>query len=386
MPTRVVVIGATGSIGAQALDVIGRFPQQFELAGAVAGSRVAALQEALVPFPAAQAALINPNAPVPEGFSTGIEAACQMASSQDVDVVLVGGGGAGALLPTLAACRAGRLVALATKEVLVMAGELVTETARASGARIVPVDSEHSAIWQCLRGEQPESVQRLILTASGGALRSMPLGELTEVRPDQALAHPNWRMGPKVTIDTATMINKGLEVIEAHFLFDIPYDRIDVLIHPQSAIHSAVEFCDGTMIAQLGVADMRAPIALALSDGVRLTGVVTPLQLAEVRRLDFEAVDPARYPALQVVRDAGVRGGAAPAVMNAANEVAVAAFLEGKLQFMEIATVVDRVTSSFEQPPSLGLEQLLAADRWAREQAQTLVGHPVSAAPGPVTA
>ncbi|MGC1194412.1 MAG: 1-deoxy-D-xylulose-5-phosphate reductoisomerase, partial [Candidatus Dormiibacterota bacterium] len=292
----------------------------------------------------------------------------------------------GALLPTLAACRAGRLVALATKEVLVMAGDLVTQTARANGARIVPVDSEHSAIWQCLRGERPESVRRLILTASGGALRSMPLGELSRVRPDQALAHPNWRMGPKVTIDTATMINKGLEVIEAHFLFDIPYDRIDVLIHPQSAIHSAVEFRDGTMIAQLGVADMRAPIALALSDGVRLPGVVRPLQLAELGRLDFEAVDPARYPALQVVRDAGVRGGAAPAVMNAANEVAVAAFLDGRLQFMEIATVVERVTSSFEQPAFLGLEQLLAADRWAREQARALVGHPVSAAPGAVSA
>ncbi|MGA7173081.1 MAG: 1-deoxy-D-xylulose-5-phosphate reductoisomerase [Candidatus Dormiibacterota bacterium] len=386
MPTRVVVIGATGSIGAQALDIIGRFPEQFELIGAVAGRRVAALQEALLPFPAAQAVLIEPDGPVPEAFSTGIEAACQMASSGEADVVLVGGGGAGALLPTLAACRAGRLVALATKEVLVMAGDLVTQTARANGARIVPVDSEHSAIWQCLRGERPESVRRLILTASGGALRSMPLGELSRVRPDQALAHPNWRMGPKVTIDTATMINKGLEVIEAHFLFDIPYDRIDVLIHPQSAIHSAVEFRDGTMIAQLGVADMRAPIALALSDGVRLPGVVRPLQLAELGRLDFEAVDPARYPALQVVRDAGVRGGAAPAVMNAANEVAVAAFLDGRLQFMEIATVVERVTSSFEQPAFLGLEQLLAADRWAREQARALVGHPVSAAPGAVSA
>lgn len=384
MPTRVAVIGATGSIGAQALDVIRRFPQQFELVGAVAGRRVAALEEALRPFPSAQAVLIDPDAAVRSGTSVGIDAACRLAGSSEVDVVLVGGGGAGALLPTLAACRAGRLVALATKEVLVMAGELVTETAREHGARIVPVDSEHSAIWQCLRGERAESVRRLILTASGGALRSLPLAELSQVSPDQALAHPNWRMGPKVTIDTATMINKGLEVIEAHFLFDIPYERIDVVIHPQSAIHSAVEFCDGTMIAQLGIADMRAPIALALSDGVRLPGVVAPLQLEELGHLDFEAVDPNRYPALKVVRDAGLRGGAVPAVMNAANEVVVAAFLEGKIRFTEISTLVERVTGSFEPPESLGLEQLLAADRWARARARALVGQPSVPTPGAV--
>jgi len=384
MPTRVAVIGATGSIGAQALDIILRFPEQFELVGAVAGRRVAALQEALGPFPSAQAVLIEPDGPVEPGTSVGLEAACQLAASPEVDVVLVGGGGAGALLPTLAACQAGQLVALATKEVLVMAGELVTRTAREHGARIVPVDSEHSAIWQCLRGERPESVRRVILTASGGALRSLPLAELSRVTPDQALAHPNWRMGPKVTIDTATMINKGLEVIEAHFLFDIPYERIEVLIHPQSAIHSAVEFCDGTMIAQLGIADMRAPIALALSDGVRLPGVVASLQLAEVGRLEFEGVDAARYPALQVVRDAGLRGGAFPAVLNAANEVAVAAFLEGKLAFTEIATLVERVTGSFEPPPSLGLEALLASDRWARQQAQQFVGQLAAPTPGAV--
>ncbi len=384
MPTRVAVIGATGSIGAQALDVIRRFPRQFELVGAVAGRRVAALEEALRPFPSAQAVLIDPDAAVRSGTSVGIDAACRLAGSSEVDVVLVGGGGAGALLPTLAACRAGRLVALATKEVLVMAGELVTATAREHGARIVPVDSEHSAIWQCLRGERAESVRRLILTASGGALRSLPLAELSQVSPDQALAHPNWRMGPKVTIDTATMINKGLEVIEAHFLFDIPYERIDVVIHPQSAIHSAVEFCDGTMIAQLGIADMRAPIALALSDGVRLPGVVAPLQLEELGHLDFEAVDPNRYPALKVVRDAGLRGGAVPAVMNAANEVVVAAFLEGKIRFTEISTLVERVTGSFEPPESLGLEQLLAADRWARARALALVGQPSVPTPGAV--
>ncbi|MGC1407170.1 MAG: 1-deoxy-D-xylulose-5-phosphate reductoisomerase [Candidatus Dormiibacterota bacterium] len=373
MPTRVAVIGATGSIGAQALDVIRRFPEQFELVGAVAGSRTQALEEALRPFPSAKAVLIAPDGPVPASTRVGIQAACQLAASSDVDVVLVGGGGAGALLPTLAACKAGRLVAIAAKEVLVMAGELVTQTAREHGARIVPVDSEHSAIWQCLRGERSESVRRLILTASGGALRATPLAELDAVSPAQALAHPNWRMCPKVTVDTATMMNKGLEVIEAHFLFDIPYERIDVLIHPQSAIHSAVEFCDGTMIAQLGVADMRAPIALALGDGRRLPGVVEPLRLEEVGRLEFEAVDPARFPALAVVREAALRGGAIPAVMNAANEVAVAAFLDGRIAFTEIVRLVARVARSFQPPDKLGLEQLLAGDRWARDQATVLV-------------
>ncbi|MGC1183887.1 MAG: 1-deoxy-D-xylulose-5-phosphate reductoisomerase [Candidatus Dormiibacterota bacterium] len=384
MPTRVAVIGATGSIGAQALEIISRFPQHFELVGAVAGGRVTALREALTPFPKAEAVLIDPDGAVPPGVAVGIEASCQLAGSSAVDVVLVGGGGAGALLPTLAACRAGHLVALATKEVLVMAGELVTETARQNGARIVPVDSEHSAIWQCLRGERMESVRRLILTASGGALRSLPLDELSRVTPQQALDHPNWRMGPKVTIDTATMINKGLEVIEAHFLFDVPYAQIEVVIQPQSAIHSAVEFVDGTMMAQLGVADMRAPIALALSDGVRLPGVVAPLELTELGRMDFEALDPARYPALQVVRDAGVRGGAVPAVMNAANEVAVAAFLQGRLPFMEIAALVSRVTGEFQPPARLGLDELLEADRWARERAGGLLGQPSSPTPGVV--
>jgi 1-deoxy-D-xylulose-5-phosphate reductoisomerase len=369
MPKRVVVIGATGSIGWQALDIIRRYPSHFELMGAVAGSRPEALTEALRGFPGARAVLVEPRQALPAGMSGGIEAACELAGSDQADVVLVGGGGAAALLPTLAACRAGRLIALATKEVLVMAGELVTESARAHGARIVPVDSEHSAIWQCLRGEVPETVRRLVLTASGGALRATPLGELGSVTPEQALHHPNWKMGPKVTIDTATMVNKGLEVIEAHFLFGIPYARIEVVIHPQSAVHSAVEFCDGTMIAQLGVADMRAPIALAMSDGLRLPGVVEPLQLPEVGRLDFEAVDPARYPALQLVRDAGARGGAVPAVMNAANEVAVTSFLEGRIRFTEIATLVERVTEAFQSPDQLGLEQLLAADGWARREA-----------------
>ncbi|NNM96276.1 MAG: 1-deoxy-D-xylulose-5-phosphate reductoisomerase [Candidatus Dormibacteraeota bacterium] len=374
MPSRVVLIGATGSIGRQALDVIARFPEEFELVGAVVGRRADVLAKALGPFPSARAVVVAPEGPVPSGMAVGVGAACELASLPGADVILVGGGGASALLPTLAACEAGHLVAVATKEVLVMAGELVTRTARDHGARIIPVDSEHSAIWQCLRGEDPGSVARLILTASGGPFRTTPLEQMALATPEQALAHPNWRMGPKVTIDSATMMNKGLEVIEAHFLFGVPYSRIDVVIHPQSAIHSAVEFCDGTIIAQLGVPDMRGPIALAMADGRRLPGVLPPLNLAQVGRLDFEAADLTRFPALRVAREAGMGGGALPAAMNAANEVSVAAFLEGTIQFGAIAGLVESVVRDFVPPAELDLKTVLEADRWGREAALAAVG------------
>jgi len=370
MSRRVILVGATGSIGRQALDVLTRFPQEFELVGAVAGHRVAALSEALRPFPGVRSVVVDPDQEVPPGMAVGAEAACELASLPSVDVVLIGGGGASALLPTLAACEAGHLVAVATKEVLVMAGELVTQTARANGARIIPVDSEHSAIWQCLRGEDQGSVARLILTASGGPFRSTPLPQMAAATPEQALAHPNWRMGPKVTIDSATMMNKGLEVIEAHFLFDIPYPKIEVVIQPQSAIHSAVEFWDGTTMAQLGVPDMRAPIALAMSAGRRLPGVVPSLNLAQVGRLDFEVADLDRFPALRIAREAGMRGGALPAAMNAANEVAVAAFLAGEIRFGDIAELVESVVRDFVAPARLDLAAILDADAWARRRAQ----------------
>ncbi len=370
---RVVVIGATGSIGRQALEVIARFPAELELVGAVAGRRAMALAEALLPFPAARAVVVDPQDQVPEGMAVGPDAACELAASRDADVILVGGGGAGALLPTLAACETGAFLAVATKEVLVMAGELVTTTAAAHHTTILPVDSEHSAIWQCLRGERPDSVARLLLTASGGPFRSTPLDEIPNASREQALAHPNWRMGPKVTIDSATMMNKGLEVIEAHFLFGLPYDVIDVVVHPQSAVHSAVEFCDGTLIAQLGIPDMRAPIALALSGGRRLPGVVPPLQLTQGARLDFEPLDPRRYPALEVARRAAARGGGVPAAMNAANEVAVAAFLEGRIAFGGIAEVVAEVSDSYPAQPVRTLAEVLAADAAGRRQARDLV-------------
>jgi len=367
MPTRVVLIGATGSIGQQALDVISRFPEEFELVGAVAGHRSDALEDSLRAFPDALRVLVDPNGPVPPGTGVGIEAACELATLADADVILIGGGGAGSLLPTLAACEAGHVIAVASKEVLVMAGELVTSSAREHGARLVPVDSEHSAIWQCLRGEDLTTVERLILTASGGPFRTTPLGEIRNATVERALAHPNWRMGPKVTIDSATMMNKGLEVIEAHFLFGIPYERIDVVIHSQSTVHSAVQFQDGTLIAQMGVPDMRAPIALAMSDGRRLQGVVSPLRLTETAPMDFSEVDLERFPALAVAREAALAGGAVPAAMNAANEVAVAAFLDGRMRFGEIAEVVGSATRAFFGPTAPNLDAILAADGWARQ-------------------
>jgi 1-deoxy-D-xylulose-5-phosphate reductoisomerase len=369
-----VVLGATGSIGSQALEVISRYPEEFELLGAVAGQRTTALQAALRPFPGVACVVVDPQGPVPSGVWVGEDAACQLAADPRADVVLVAGGGAAALLPTLEALHRPCRLAIATKEVLVMAGDLVTAAARRSGAEIVPVDSEHSAIWQCLRGESAQDVVRLWLTASGGPFRTAPLAGLQDVTPEMALAHPNWRMGPKVTVDSATMMNKGLEVIEAHFLFAIPYSRISVVIHPQSAVHSAVEFCDGTMVAQLGVADMRAPIALALSGGRRLPGVVPPLDLASAGRLEFEEPDPSRFPALSLAREAAIRGGGAPAVMNAANEVAVAAFLRGELRFGEMVELVSEVTGSYAGAPPTTLEDVLAADAFGRTMAAEMVG------------
>ncbi len=351
-----------------------RYPEHFELLGAVGGSRAEALLQAVAPFPGARVVLVSPSGPVPQGVLVGGDVACALAADPRADVVLIGGGGAAALMPTMAALEAGRRVAIATKEVLVMAGELVTAAARRHRAEILPVDSEHSAIWQCLRGEDPKDVARLVLTASGGPFREAPLETMRRASVEQALAHPSWRMGPKVTVDSATMMNKGLEVIEAHFLFGIPYSRISVVIHPQSAIHSAVEFCDGTLVAQLGVPDMRAPIALALSGGRRLPGVVPPLDLAATGRLEFEEPDPDRFPALSVAQEAAVRGGGAPAVMNAANEVAVAAFLRGGLRFGEIVELVSEVTGSYSGAPPETLEEVLAADAFGRAMAGEMVG------------
>jgi 1-deoxy-D-xylulose-5-phosphate reductoisomerase len=307
----------------------------------------------------------DPAVPLPTGAAAGLDAACEVAAL-DADVVCVGIAGAAALRPTLAALDHGTDVAIATKEVLVMAGELVRERARSTGARLIPVDSEHSALWQCLRGEDPASIARLLLTASGGPFRERPLDTLDSVTVDEALHHPNWSMGPKITVDSATMMNKGLEIIEAHFLFDVAYACIEVVIHPPSIVHSAVEFVDGATIAQVGVPDMRIPIALALADGVRLPGVCAPADLTQASPLEFHPVDPRRFPAPALARRAGEMGGGAPCVLNAANEAAVAAFLTGRCGFTDIVPLVAETLDAAPLPDGPSLDDLVELDIWAR--------------------
>jgi 1-deoxy-D-xylulose-5-phosphate reductoisomerase len=377
---RVVLLGATGSIGRQACDVIARFSDRFELVGAVAGSDAIALAAVAARFGVQRTALVNPlpGASLPEGCAVGMDAACEIAA-MDADVVCVAITGAAAIRPTLAAIDAGATVATATKEVLVMAGELVRARAAESAAHIIPIDSEHSALWQCLRGEDRDSVARLVLTASGGPFLRRPIGTFASITPAEALAHPTWNMGPKVTIDSATMMNKGLEVIEAHFLFDAPYDSIDVSIQPTSIVHSWVEFRDGAIVAQLGVPDMRVPIALALADGERLPGVGPRLDLRDASPLEFLPVDIERFPALAVARGAGERGGLAPCVLNAANEEAVSAFLDSRCRFDEIVTLVSDALAGFDDRSASTLEDVLTADAWAREHVRSSAGREIAA-------
>ena len=352
--------------------MIARFPDRFELVGVVGGSDAVALAAVAATFGVERVALVNPvqGAALPEGCAVGMDAACEIAA-MDADVVCVAITGAAALRPTLAAIDAGATVATATKEVLVMAGELVRARAANSAAHIIPIDSEHSALWQCLRGEERDSVSRLVLTASGGPFLRRPLDTFSSITADEALAHPTWNMGPKVTINSATMMNKGLEVIEAHFLFDTPYSMIDVAIHPTSIVHSWVEFRDGAVVAQMGVPDMRVPIALALADGVRLPGVGPHLDLRDVSPLEFLPVDGIRFPALGLARAAGERGGLAPCVLNAANEEAVTAFTEGRCRFDEIVPLVSDALAAFDDRGVLTLDDVLAADAWAREHVRT---------------
>jgi 1-deoxy-D-xylulose-5-phosphate reductoisomerase len=292
----------------------------------------------------------------------------------EVDLVVVAAAGSAALAPTLAALDAGKDIALATKEVLVMAGELVRDRMRRHGSQIFPIDSEHSAIWQCLWGEDRGKVRRLILTGSGGPFLRRPLETLETVTIAEALAHPRWKMGPKITVDSATMMNKGLEVIEAHFLFDVRYRAIDVVIHPQSVVHSMVEFVDGSIKAQLGVPDMHLPIAVALSFPERLESVAPAPDLAAIGQLSFEALDGGRYPAVTLAREAGERGGTAPAVLNAANEEAVALFLQGERRFVDIIPSVRAALEAAEPTDDLTLEAVIAADRWARAHVRQAAG------------
>src|SRR5467141_5308334 len=347
-PINVAVLGATGSIGQQTLDVIDRNPGRLRLFGLTEGRRTARRDAEYV---------IRGQAGEPE-FDKRVNA---MVADPRCDLVVVAIPGARALAPTMAALEAGKEGALATKEVLVMAGALVMKAAGDRGIR--PVDSEHSAIWQCLWGEQRENVRRLIITASGGPFWAHPDLDLDRVTVEQALNHPRWSMGPKVTVDSATLMNKGLELIEAHHLFGIPLDAISVCIHPQSVIHSLVEFIDGSLKAQLGRPDMRLPIAVALAYPDRLPDAVPPPTPKEPTGLEFHDLDESRFPSVQLARQAAARSGGHPAVLNAANEEAVNAFLGGDIPFSGIVRVVERALSAF---PGCGgtLAEILEADRW----------------------
>ena len=370
-PRRLALLGATGSIGRQVCDLVERHPERFALHAVIAGTDAAGLEAVAHRHPEAHALLANPGG---TDASRAARAIDEAVSDPDVDLVVVAAAGAAALAPTLAALDAGKDIALATKEVLVMAGELVRDRMRRHGSQIFPIDSEHSAIWQCLWGEKEGAVRRLILTGSGGPFLRRPLETLESVTIAEALAHPRWKMGPKITIDSATMMNKGLEVIEAHFLFDVPYSAIDVIVHPQSVVHSMVEFVDGSVKAQLGIPDMHLPIAIALGFPERLDGVTTAPDLAALGQLSFEALDAIRYPAVALAREAGERGGTAPAVLNAANEEAVALFLKGQRRFVEIVPSVRQAVESAEPDEELTLDTVIAADRWARAQVRTTSG------------
>ncbi len=361
----VVILGATGSIGRSARKVARDIPSRMRIVGMSAHSNAEELAEAAREFPEAKTALsIGPD---------GGERLVELATMPEADLVLIAIVGTGGLRPALAAIEEGKDIAVASKEILVMAGEVVMEAARRRGVRVLPVDSEHNAIFQCLDGRPTSSVRRLILTCSGGPFRRTPTAELQNVTPEMALRHPTWNMGKKITIDSATLFNKALEMIEARWLFDIGIERVDVVVHPQSIVHSLVEFVDGSILAQLGHSDMRLPIQYAVTWPERVENSLPPLDLAALGRLEFEAPRREDFPALDLAVKAGALGGASPAVLNAANEVAVEAFLAGRIGFTGIWQTVAQVLDQIPCTPHPDLAAILAADAEARRLAHALV-------------
>ena len=368
---RLALLGATGSIGRQVCDLVERHPDRFALHAVIGGRDQAALEAVAGRHSEAHALLA---APADGDMARASRAIEEVVCDPEVDLVVVAVAGSAALAPTLAALEAGKDIALATKEVLVMAGALVRERMRRHGSQIFPIDSEHSAIWQCLWGERREAVRRLILTGSGGPFLRRPLETMDHVTITEALAHPRWKMGPKITVDSATMMNKGLEIIEAHFLFDVPYAAIDVVIHPESVVHSMVEFVDGSIKAQLGMPDMHLPIAIALGYPDRIPDVAIAPDLAALGRLSFEPLDAVRYPAVGLAREAGERGGTAPAILNAANEEAVALFLDGQCRFLDIVDAVERALTAADPDDEPTLDSIIAADQRARQHVRAGIG------------
>lgn len=389
MTLSVTVLGATGSIGVSTLDVIARHPERYQVYALTGYSRMAELAEQCRRFCPQRAVVATAEqakglqqvlreAGLSTDVSWGEEALCEVASVSDVDVVMAAIVGAAGLRPTLAAAQAGKRVLLANKEALVMSGALFMQAVQASGAELLPIDSEHNAIFQCMPGNYADGlarvgVRRILLTASGGPFRNFSQAQLADVTPAQACAHPNWSMGQKISVDSASMMNKGLELIEACWLFDARPEQVEVVVHPQSVVHSLVDYVDGSVLAQLGNPDMRTPIAHALAWPERIDSGVSALDLLLTARLDFEAPDPVRFPCLRLAREAVAAGGTSCAVLNAANEVAVQAFLDGRVGFTDIPVIIEDALTQLPGEPVIDLEHILSADRLARAHAERWV-------------
>jgi len=377
--TGLAVIGSTGSIGRQTLDVVRSLPDRFRVIGLAAGNNVTVLEEQLREFRPRLVSVQREQDYLRErirqdGLRCEWATAEEIASHPDVDVVMVGTVGKAGLMATMAALKAGKAVALANKEVLVIAGHLVNREARLSGASLRPTDSEHSAIWQCLWGEETPAIERIILTASGGPFRDRPLNELAGVTAEEALRHPNWQMGRKITVDSATLLNKGLECIEARWLFDVPLEKVSVVLHRESIVHSLVEFVDGSMKAQLGVPDMRLPIQCALTYPDRVPNATVPrLDLAQVGALNFSPIDFRRYPCLSLALQAGEQGGTYPTILSAVDEVAVQHFLSGHVGFTDIPRMLEEALDRHQSRPEPTLEDILDVDERARDWAEDWV-------------
>jgi 1-deoxy-D-xylulose-5-phosphate reductoisomerase len=377
-PIPIAILGSTGSVGTQSVEVAMQMPERIRVAALCGGKNIDLLIEQarrLQPdlIVSSNPALLDRELPAGSRAVIGPEGMIEAATLPGVQIVVTATSGHAAIIPTAEAIKAGKCIALANKETIVCAGELILPLAEQYGVALRPVDSEHSAIWQSLSAARGGGLKRLILTASGGPFRSHSREELQNVTIEQALKHPTWTMGGKITIDSATLMNKGLEVIEAHWLFSMPYEQIDVLVHPESIIHSIVEFADQSQVAQLSLPDMRLPIQYALSYPDHVAGPCKPLSLAEVGSLHFEAPDEERFPALRVAREAGMHGGPYPTILSAADEIAVEAFVAGKIRFPDIAAVVEETLSRYSGPTSMSFDLIADVDHWARVDATSTI-------------
>lgn len=385
---KIAILGSTGSIGLSALDVIGKNPRHFQVVALAAGQNVKLLKGQIEIFKPKMVSVSTKEKALQLRQSLtlnnktkilyGKEGLGEIAAFPEAKIVVSAISGAAGLLPTLAAIEAGKDIALANKETMVMAGEIVNRRAKLKKVKILPVDSEHSAIFQCLQGENINNLKRIILTASGGPFLNFNANQLKQVRLSQALKHPRWKMGKKITIDSATLMNKGLEVIEAKWLFHLDIGKIDVLIHPQSIVHSMIELIDGSVLAQMGIPDMKIPISYALTYPERILNDLSSLNLLKTERLEFRTPDTKKFPCLRLAYEAGLCGGTAPAVLNAGNEIAVAAFLDQKIKFVDLPGIIDKILDAHVCRMHPSLEDILEADFWARAKTAEIIERIIS--------